>query len=66
MGSMYSMGQTIRFFRRLADIRQDDLALKLGRSQPWLSLVENDSAIPSPDDLNKIITALKIPDGVFE
>ena len=59
-------GQTIRFFRRLADVRQEDLALTIERSQSWLSRVESNEYIPNDEELAKIKDALKIPDGALE
>lgn len=62
---MIRLGATIKKFRQSAELRQVDLARKLGIESTYLSAVENDKRLPSFALLRQICTALRIPPEVM-
>ena len=56
-----NIGKGIRFVRLAADLRQSQMAEKLGISQNYLSLLENNKAEPSLDLLKRISKVFGVP-----
>ena len=56
---------TLKAFRILYGLKQEELARIVGRSQPWLSLVEGGKLLPQEDEAEKIAKALKIDTEAF-
>ena len=50
----------IRFFRTLQGFTQGELAMRLGRSQAWLSLIERGHLTPSIADLERLAHELHV------
>ena len=44
--------------RELRGIKQEDLAVQIGRSQSWISLLENGKVQPNEFDIVRIASAL--------
>lgn len=56
-----SIGDRIRRFRKERNMSQITLAEMVGVTFGWISQIEQEKAKASPDLLNKIATALKVP-----
>ena len=54
----FNVQQCVRWLRRRQRLRQADLAEAAGRSQQWLSRLENGRAEPSLEDTIAVLTAL--------
>ncbi len=50
----------IRLFRTLQGLTQGELAVRLGRSQGWLSLIERGHLTPSNQDLERLAKELHV------
>ena len=50
----------LKAVRVLHGLRQKDLARKVGRSRPWVSLVENGKLDPQREEAEKIAKVLRI------
>ena len=61
VNSTVNIGRSIKFVRVAAGIRQGEMAQRLGISQNYLSLLENNKAEPSMSLLKKISTEFKVP-----
>lgn len=55
------IGKTIKLLRINAGFKQKDLAVKVGVSQNYLSLVENDKRQPSLSFLRSVAEGLRVP-----
>ncbi len=56
-----NIGKGIKFVRIAADLRQAEMAERLGISQNYLSLLENNKAEPSLDLLKRISKEFGVP-----
>ena len=57
----------LKGLRVLHGLRQKDLACKVGRSRPWVSLVENGKLEPQREEAEKIAKVLRIDsDRLFD
>lgn len=56
-----TLGRTLAAFRKLAGIKQKELAKRIGVTPNYLSLVENDKREPSITTLLKISKEIKQP-----
>jgi len=56
-----NIGRTIRLLRDAAGLRQKELAERLGVSQNYLSLLENNKREPSPRLLRRLADVLDVP-----
>ena len=59
------MGKTIKFLRLAAELKQSDLAERLGVSSNYISLVENDKRDPSMSFLRDLSDELRVPLGLL-
>lgn len=55
-----SFGDIVRFYRRLGDLSQFDLATQISKSQSWVYQVEHGYIKPSSDDREYIFQILNI------
>lgn len=53
-------------FRNFKNLTQDELALILGVSRPYVSMIENGKRVPSPELRLKISKALGVPVEVLK
>lgn len=60
-----SVGKSIKLFRVHANIKQKELAHKLGIKESYLSQLENEKKEPSLSLLKKIAGALDVPIAMF-
>jgi transcriptional regulator with XRE-family HTH domain len=51
--------------RELRGVKQKDLALQIGRSQAWLSLLENGKIQAQKRDIERIATALNVDEAAL-
>ena len=58
---MINYGTAIKRIRSKLEIRQSEVAHESGLSASYLSLVENNKAIPSHSSLERIATAMGVP-----
>ena len=56
---------TLKAFRILYGLKQEELARIVGRSQPWISLVEGGKLLPQREEAKKIARALKVDPAAF-
>jgi len=56
-----NIGKGIKFVRIAADLRQSEMAKRLGISQNYLSLLENNKAEPSLELLKRISKEFGVP-----
>jgi len=56
-----NIGKSIKFVRVAANLRQGEMAKKLGVSQNYLSLLENNKSEPSLSLLKKISEEFNVP-----
>jgi len=56
-----NIGKSIKFVRIAADLKQGDMADKLGVSQNYLSLIENGKKEPSLSFLRKVSEIFDVP-----
>ena len=49
----------LKAVRVLHGLKQQELAQRIGRSQPWLSRVENGELLPQREEVEKIAKELK-------
>ncbi len=49
----------LRVLRVAKGLKQEELALRIGKSQPWLSMVEHGKIQPNPSEANRVAEALK-------
>jgi len=54
-----------RFYRRLTERSQREVAGALGRTQAWLSAIERNAAQPSRADAVRLADELSIPRAAF-
>ena len=54
------LGSVLKLIRTKLGINQKEMADLLGISQNYLSLIESEKKIPSPEKINDIATTLKI------
>lgn len=54
------VGNNIRLHRRLADLRQSDLAVACGHTGPWLSCLENGVREPTEKEIALLAAALGV------
>ena len=54
---------TIKYYRRKLNIRQSDLANKLGLTNTDMSFIENKKLYPKPDKAEKLAEFLEVPIG---
>ncbi|MEW8193983.1 MAG: helix-turn-helix transcriptional regulator [Candidatus Thiodiazotropha sp.] len=59
-------GDILRFYRRLSDLSQLELAAFIGKSQGWVYQVERGFLRPSPDDRERLFHALNIDPSVLD
>lgn len=55
-----TVGSLIRTLRRKLDLSQTALGRRVGRSQQWLSKIEQDRREPSLPDLRRLANALGV------
>jgi transcriptional regulator with XRE-family HTH domain len=60
-GAAVNIGKGIRFVRVASGLKQGQVAERLGITQNYLSLLENNKAQPSMDLLRKISEVFRIP-----
>jgi transcriptional regulator with XRE-family HTH domain len=58
METLKVIGENVRKLRQLSDIKQEDLALKLGKSIKWLSQLENGLIDPHLSEIDKLAANL--------
>ncbi len=56
---------TLKAFRILYGLKQEELARIVGRSQSWVSLVEGGRLLPQRNEAEKIAKVLKVDLGAF-
>ncbi len=56
---------TLKAFRILYGLKQEELARIVGRSQSWVSLVEGGRLLPQRNEAEKIARALKVDPADF-
>jgi transcriptional regulator with XRE-family HTH domain len=55
---MPSLGESLRAYRQQAGVSGTELARRVGRSQPWVSRVERNRAVPSASEAEQLAAAL--------
>jgi len=60
-----NIGNTIKQYRKLKKIQQNDLAEKSGISQTYMSQIENGSRVASIETLQKVCNVLDIPFSIM-
>ncbi len=61
---MDQLGTTLRDFRKRARLTGQQLASSASLSQPKISKIERGKVMPSPEDIEKIARALKLPSDI--
>ena len=56
---------TLKVFRILYGLKQEELGRIIGRSQPWVSLVEGGKLLPQEKEARKVAKALKLDPEAF-
>jgi SOS-response transcriptional repressor LexA len=59
------IGQRIRYYRHLRELKQIELAQRAGVNQGFLSEIERGRRRPSPSSLNALAVALDVPPAVL-
>jgi SOS-response transcriptional repressor LexA len=59
------VGQRIRYYRHLRELKQIELAQRAGVNQGFLSEIERGRRRPSPSSLNALAVALDVPPAVL-
>jgi transcriptional regulator with XRE-family HTH domain len=54
-------GSIIRMHRRLQNRRQTDVARAVGRTAPWLCMIETGAREPTAQELRDLANALNLP-----
>jgi transcriptional regulator with XRE-family HTH domain len=57
------LGEAIKELRKAKGLKQKDLAFKIGVSANAICKIEKGEAMPQKETLNKIVTALEIPES---
>jgi transcriptional regulator with XRE-family HTH domain len=60
MATRATNGEAIRSMRKMLGIRQDALAARSGISAPWLSKIENGTAVPELETARRIADSLGV------
>jgi transcriptional regulator with XRE-family HTH domain len=58
--SVYANRRLFKALRALKGMSQADLARAVGKSRPWISLIEIDRHRPKPEDLKKLAEVLGV------
>lgn len=56
------LAEALRDLRRASGLTSDRLAVRVGMSQSKISKIENGRIVPTPTDVERILTALGLPD----